>query len=46
MNVKTILKIHKQQKYLNIFYQDFQYLQYRHLKAQKINIMYTEIQIA
>ena len=45
MDVKIIPKIYSQQKLLNIFYQVFQSLQYHHLKAQKITIIYTKVKI-
>ena len=45
MAVKIILKIHIQQKQVNLCHQVFQCLQYLHLEAKKISIMYTEINI-
>ena len=43
MDVKRNLKIRLQQKLVNIFHQIFKCLQYRHLEALKISIMYTEV---
>ena len=43
MDVKTILKIHLQQDQMNIFHQVCQCLQYGHLKAQKISVIYAEV---
>ena len=45
MDVKIILKIHLQQIQGNIFHQVFQCLQYLHLEAQKISMIYTEVKI-
>ena len=46
LDVKIILAHYLQQKQVNIFHQDFQYLQYQQFKAQKISMMYTEVKIA
>ena len=44
-DTKVILKNRPQQKWVNIFHQVFQCLQYHHLKAQKISMMYTDLKI-
>ena len=45
MDVKITLKIHLQQKLVNIFHQVFQRLQFLHLEAQKISMIYAEKKI-
>ena len=45
MDVKIILKIHLQQIQANIFHQVFQCLQYLHLEASKIGMIYREVNI-
>ena len=46
IDTKIIFKIHPQQKQANIFHQVFQCLRYRHLKAWKRSMMYTEVKTA
>ena len=46
IDVTIILKNHLQQKYVNIFHQVFQWIQYCHSKEQKASMMYTEVKIA
>ena len=49
MDVKIILKLHLQQKYLKFhevevsFHEVFQCLEYHHLKAIEKSMMYTEV---
>ena len=46
MDVKTILRNHLQQKQVNTFPADIQYLQFGHLMVQKVIMMYTEVKTA
>ena len=46
IDVKIILKIHLQQKQVNIFHQVFQCLQDHHLKAYKISMLHINIKIS
>ena len=46
MDVEIVLRIHLQQTEANIFHEVFHCLQYLHLEAYKISMMYTEVKIA
>ena len=45
MDIKMVLKNYLQQKEGNVFHQVFQCLQYLHLKAYKISLIYAEVKI-
>ena len=45
-DIKITLKIHSQQKQINMFHQDFQCLEYCNFTEQKIRMTYIEVRIA